>query len=452
MTASASSQDLSALEKDPRLFLYTSLTAGSSHIITATSRMETILKANKIPFLAIDIATDEKARRLWQRRAGKRKLPGLVKEGFVLGDLDEVEEWNEFEELKENIGPCPPVGQATNLTRPPQPAVPIPVKPTATQGTTTISKTPSKPETTPASDENTPRALPGAGEIAARAQSESKPTTLDSPPAVESMTSAPKEKETSITTAAETLKTHDAREDHLSAPPSGVQTPAGVNHLSAPPSGTQTPAKAREAGFTSAAAQVSAINNLKAEEGIAPTATAREDHLSAPPSGVQTPAGVDHLSAPPSGAQTPAENTPSTSQATAITDSKTSDTEESQPSPQTPEALSIPPSGTQTPAKARETGLTSAAAQVSAVNNLKAEEGAHSSVQREDHLLAPPSGVQTPAETGSGSGEGAKGVTLPDRTVGSTGGSVEGEQTGAGAKVSAQTAAEGGQAGESVED
>lgn len=78
-------QDLSELEKDPRLFLYTSLTAGSSHIITATSRMETILKANRIPFQAVDVATYDKARRLWGRRAGKRKLPGLVKEGFVIG-------------------------------------------------------------------------------------------------------------------------------------------------------------------------------------------------------------------------------------------------------------------------------------------------------------------------------------------------------------------------------
>lgn len=67
------------------MFLFTSLTAGSSHIITATSRLETILKANKIPFQAIDIATDEKARRLWQRRAAQKKLPGLVKDGFVLG-------------------------------------------------------------------------------------------------------------------------------------------------------------------------------------------------------------------------------------------------------------------------------------------------------------------------------------------------------------------------------
>ena len=78
-------QDLSDFENDPRLFLFTSLTAGSSHIITATSRLETILKANKIPFQAIDTATDEKARRLWQRRGAKKKLPGLVKDGFVIG-------------------------------------------------------------------------------------------------------------------------------------------------------------------------------------------------------------------------------------------------------------------------------------------------------------------------------------------------------------------------------
>jgi glutaredoxin len=78
-------QDLSELEKDPRLFLYTSLTAGSSHIVTATSRIETILRANRIPFQYIDTATDEKAKRLWIRRAGKRKLPALVKDGFVIG-------------------------------------------------------------------------------------------------------------------------------------------------------------------------------------------------------------------------------------------------------------------------------------------------------------------------------------------------------------------------------
>lgn len=53
--------------------------------------METILKANRVPFKAIDIATDEKARMLWGRRSGKdesgrvRKLPGLVQMGLVVG-------------------------------------------------------------------------------------------------------------------------------------------------------------------------------------------------------------------------------------------------------------------------------------------------------------------------------------------------------------------------------
>jgi hypothetical protein len=76
---------------DPALYIFTSLTAGSSNIVTATSRLETILRANRVPFKAVDIATDEKARMLWGRRAGKdesgrvRKLPGLVQEGMVLG-------------------------------------------------------------------------------------------------------------------------------------------------------------------------------------------------------------------------------------------------------------------------------------------------------------------------------------------------------------------------------
>lgn len=93
--ASASTPSASApatsYSSDPALYIYTSLTAGSSHIVTATSRLETILRANRVPFKAIDIATDEKARMLWGRRAGKdaggrmRKLPGLVQMGMVLG-------------------------------------------------------------------------------------------------------------------------------------------------------------------------------------------------------------------------------------------------------------------------------------------------------------------------------------------------------------------------------
>lgn len=70
---------------DPTLYLYTSLTAGSSHIVTATARVETILKANKLPFRVIDVATDEAARKLWGRRSKGKKLPGLVKYGNIVG-------------------------------------------------------------------------------------------------------------------------------------------------------------------------------------------------------------------------------------------------------------------------------------------------------------------------------------------------------------------------------
>ncbi|KAI9695586.1 MAG: hypothetical protein M1820_008511 [Bogoriella megaspora] len=104
--------DINSFDDDPTLYLFTSLTAGSSHIITATSRLETILKANKIPFQALDTATEERARKLWGRRGGKRKLPGLVKQGVVLGDLEQIEEWNEFGELKQNIGPVPSLSSA----------------------------------------------------------------------------------------------------------------------------------------------------------------------------------------------------------------------------------------------------------------------------------------------------------------------------------------------------
>ncbi|RKF61273.1 putative neurofilament protein h form h2 [Erysiphe neolycopersici] len=106
----------SSYSMDPTLWLYTSLTSGSSHIITATSRMETILKANRIPFKALDLATDEKARMLWGRRAGKdesgrqRKIPGLVQMGMVIGDIVDVEDWNEYGELKQHIKIVPVLG------------------------------------------------------------------------------------------------------------------------------------------------------------------------------------------------------------------------------------------------------------------------------------------------------------------------------------------------------
>lgn len=43
------------------------------------------MKANKIPFIGLDTATHELGRKLFQRRASGKKLPLLVKEGYVLG-------------------------------------------------------------------------------------------------------------------------------------------------------------------------------------------------------------------------------------------------------------------------------------------------------------------------------------------------------------------------------
>jgi hypothetical protein len=82
--------DLISWEQDKALYLFTSLTAGSSHVISATSRIETILKAARIPFSYIDTATNESAKKLYQRRGKGKKLPLLVKEGFVIA----VCEWD----------------------------------------------------------------------------------------------------------------------------------------------------------------------------------------------------------------------------------------------------------------------------------------------------------------------------------------------------------------------
>ncbi|KAG9972157.1 hypothetical protein KCU78_g23423, partial [Aureobasidium melanogenum] len=97
--------------------------------------------------MAIDTATNELAKKLWGRRSRGKKLPALVKEGFVIADLEEVEEWNEFGEIKENIGDIPPAtsapapggeGVTTRATMHPttQPPAQLPIKPTTTAATT----------------------------------------------------------------------------------------------------------------------------------------------------------------------------------------------------------------------------------------------------------------------------------------------------------------------------
>lgn len=146
---------------DPILYMYTSLTAGSSHIVTATSRLETILRANRIPFKGLDVATDEKARMLWGRRAGKdesgrpRKLPGLVQMGLVVGDLVEIEDWNEYGELKQHVKIVPIDGFRA---APPAP----PVKPSPSTTKQTIISTTASPAGVEPKEAEEGSELPGA--------------------------------------------------------------------------------------------------------------------------------------------------------------------------------------------------------------------------------------------------------------------------------------------------
>ena len=122
--------------------------------------METILKANKIQFQALDVATDEKARMLWGRRAGKRKLPGLVRMGMIVGDLEEVEEWNEYGELKENVEP----GSKPAPSAPTTPSK-VPSAPSSdflSKASAANSVTPSKPPPFISSKETPPRPAPSS--------------------------------------------------------------------------------------------------------------------------------------------------------------------------------------------------------------------------------------------------------------------------------------------------
>ncbi|KAF8429001.1 hypothetical protein EV426DRAFT_205142 [Tirmania nivea] len=114
-------------------FLLTSLTSGQSAIITATSRLELLLITMKVPFVAVDVATDEKARLLWKRRGNGKRLPVVVHDGMVLGNFEDMEQANEWGELKQTLGIAPP-------PRPPSLARSASISSTASVSTTASKK------------------------------------------------------------------------------------------------------------------------------------------------------------------------------------------------------------------------------------------------------------------------------------------------------------------------
>nr|KMM65081.1 hypothetical protein CPAG_01433 [Coccidioides posadasii RMSCC 3488] len=200
---------------DSTLYLFTSLTAGSSHIITATSRLETILKANKIGFRAIDVATDDKARMLWGRRSKGRKLPGLVRYGNIVGDIVQIEEWNEYGELKDQLRGDPtsaalaaadisPVPSSTNTpsNKPPS-ATLVPPSTTSSSPHIQIVGTPSRtPSAQSKQAERLTLALKQASEEAAAKAKENTRTKLNavSPSSTQGAEQAAAEMTTSTTT------------------------------------------------------------------------------------------------------------------------------------------------------------------------------------------------------------------------------------------------------------
>ncbi|KAJ5273680.1 hypothetical protein N7478_008805 [Penicillium angulare] len=221
---------------DSTLYLYTSLTAGSSHIVTATARIETILKANKLPFRAIDVATDDAARKLWGRRSKGKKLPGLVKYGDIVGDLEEIEEWNEFGELRMVVKNVPdldgmpatsypaPAGnanensQATSTPKEPEPKTPKP-------STIKIQSPPAKQE-----EQKDSTAVLALRQASAEAASKAKDLKSDKKEEKGSTTTTENEQPTSNSPTSKPRKASVAPELPDTAPdsPKGVKRPALV--------------------------------------------------------------------------------------------------------------------------------------------------------------------------------------------------------------------------------
>ncbi len=76
----------------------------------------------------------------------------------------------------------------------------------------------------PMLDESKFRPLPGAAEIAAKNKPQEQAPAVDEPPKPETMSSAPADKQGSINAAKAILKDDHPGLDHLSAPPSAMQS------------------------------------------------------------------------------------------------------------------------------------------------------------------------------------------------------------------------------------
>ena len=197
----------------------------------------------------------------------------------MLQDLDEVEEWNEFGEIKENIGDAPPASSApapggeavtTRATMHPtttaQPPAPLPVKPTATAANKSASDK-TEPLQTPMANLSMKEAATEAAAIGAARKgpapgiNDTKVAPLKSSLAEADAATKPETVNSSSDTKAETI---DAAKDT--------------------PSQTSSPAESSEAPEVSEAPESS-----KAPEPAPLSAVESSDDLAA---AVATPAGT----------------------------------------------------------------------------------------------------------------------------------------------------------------
>jgi hypothetical protein len=66
-----------------------------------------MLKAHRIKYEIVDLATDDRAKKVWRWHGKGRKLPGIVRVNddgeTIIGGVEELEEANEYGELKQLI-------------------------------------------------------------------------------------------------------------------------------------------------------------------------------------------------------------------------------------------------------------------------------------------------------------------------------------------------------------
>ena len=152
-----------------------------------------------------------------------------------------MEDWNEFGELKENIGPvpasnAPPAGGVQGVS-----IRPVDPDKSRTKSPEFDPKPSESMGPSPLLDKSNMFALPGAAEIAEMNKAKSTSPPIDELAKVETVSSPPEEKRQSINFAKEKIAKEHPGVDHLSAPASAVQ------------SGTATPEPEEEAAVAEAA-------------------------------------------------------------------------------------------------------------------------------------------------------------------------------------------------------